>query len=191
MSGEDIKRMAAKGVFPHKFAWSLLIPLRNIVLSPKKLIERLELKDDFTVLEVGPGPGYFSVKVAGTLTRGKLVLADIQQEMLDYAKRRIEKRGLANVEYHLCDGESFPFGDDTFDRIFLVTVFGEVENQSAYLKEFRRMLKTGGILSISELAGDPDKIPADILRTLIASAGFSFCRLHGSKWNYTMNVNKI
>ena len=136
--------MAAKGVFPHKFAWSLLIPLRNIVLSPKKLIERLELKDDFTVLEVGPGPGYFSVEVAGTLTRGKLVLADIQQEMLDYAKRRIEKRGLANVEYHLCDGESFPFGDDTFDRIFLVTVFGEVENQSAYLKEFRRMLKTGG-----------------------------------------------
>jgi ubiquinone/menaquinone biosynthesis C-methylase UbiE len=191
MSDEYVKRLAGKGVFPHKFAWSLLIPLRNIVLSPKKLIERLELKDDFTVLEVGPGPGYFSVKAAGVLTRGKLVLADIQREMLDYAKRRIEKRGFSNVEYHLCDGESFPFGDNAFDRIFLVAVLGEVENRSAYLGEFRRMLKTGGILSISELAGDPDKIPAESLRKLTASAGFSFCGLHGSKWNFTMNVSKI
>jgi ubiquinone/menaquinone biosynthesis C-methylase UbiE len=191
MPDEKVRRLSAKGIFPHKFAWSLLIPLRNIVLSPEKLIERLELKDDFTVLEVGPGPGYFSVKVAGALTRGKLVLADIQREMLYYAKRRIEKRGLANVEYHLCDGKSFPFDDDVFDRIFLVTVLGEVENQAAYLSEFRRMLKTGGILSISELAGDPDKIPAETLRKLVESAEFSFCGLYGSKWNYTMNVRKV
>jgi ubiquinone/menaquinone biosynthesis C-methylase UbiE len=191
MFDENRKRLTTKGIFPHKFAWSLLIPLRNIVLSPKKLIERLELKDDFTVLEIGPGPGYFSVEIAGALTRGKLVLADIQREMLDYAKRRIEKRGLANVEYHLCNGESFPFDDNAFDRIFLVTVLGEIENQAAYLNEFRRMLKAEGILSISELAGDPDKIPAESLRKLTASAGFSFCRLHGSKWNYTMNVRKI
>jgi ubiquinone/menaquinone biosynthesis C-methylase UbiE len=191
MHDGKVRRLAAKGVFPHKFAWSLLIPLRNIVLSPQKLIERLELKDDFTVLEVGPGPGYFSVKVASVLTRGKLVLADIQREMLDYAKCRIEKRGLANVEYHLCDGESFPFDDNAFDRIFLVTVLGEVENQAAYLSEFRRMLKSEGILSISELAGDPDKIPAENLRKLTESAGFSFCGLYGSKWNYTMNVRKI
>jgi ubiquinone/menaquinone biosynthesis C-methylase UbiE len=191
MSDRDIKRLATKGIFPHKFAWSLLIPLRNIFLSPKKLIERLELKDDFTVLEVGPGPGYFSVKVAGALTHGKLVIADIQQEMLDYAKHRIQKRGLTNVEYHKCDGESFPFGDNAFDRIFLVTVLGEVENQSKYLNEFERMLKPGGILSISELAGDPDKIPADILKKLISSAGLSVSRLHGNKWNYTMNARKI
>jgi ubiquinone/menaquinone biosynthesis C-methylase UbiE len=191
MPDEKAKRVAVKGIFPYKYAWSLLIPLRNIVLSPKKLIERLELKDDFTVLEVGPGPGYFSVKMAAALARGKLVIADIQREMLDYAKRRIEKRGLSNVEYHLCNGESFPFDDDTFDSIFLVTVLGEVENRSAYLGEFRRILKPGGILSVSELAGDPDKIPAEALRKLTASAGFRFYRLYGNKWNYTMNVKKI
>lgn len=38
----------------------LLFPLRNIFLSPKKLIQRLELKEDHYVLEVGSGPGYFS-----------------------------------------------------------------------------------------------------------------------------------
>jgi ubiquinone/menaquinone biosynthesis C-methylase UbiE len=99
------------------------------------------------------------------------------------------KKEVSQTSSTICATESlFRFVDNTFDRIFLVTVLGEVENQSAYLGEFRGMLKTGGILSISELAGDPDKIPAESLRKLTASAGFSFCRLYGSKWNYTMNV---
>jgi predicted O-methyltransferase YrrM len=39
------------------------------------------------VLEVGPGQGYFSAKIAGALPEGKLYLADIQLKMLDYAKK--------------------------------------------------------------------------------------------------------
>ena len=50
----DKKSFAGKGVFPHKFAFTLLIPIRNIFLSPERLIERLELKEDFLVLEIGP-----------------------------------------------------------------------------------------------------------------------------------------
>ena len=79
---KGIKEFTGKGIFPHQFAFTLLIPLRNIFLSPKQLIERLELKKNFAVLEIGPGPGYFSVKVAQYLTKGSLVLADIQEEML-------------------------------------------------------------------------------------------------------------
>jgi hypothetical protein len=40
-----VKRFAAKGVFPYQMAFTLLIPLRNIFLSPKQLIKRLEIKD--------------------------------------------------------------------------------------------------------------------------------------------------
>ena len=58
-----IERFAKKGVFPYQFALTLLIPIRNIFLSPQKLIERLELKEGDNVLEVGAGPGYFSLKV--------------------------------------------------------------------------------------------------------------------------------
>jgi ubiquinone/menaquinone biosynthesis C-methylase UbiE len=179
-----------KRVFPHKFAFALLIPLRNVLLSPRRLIERLELKESSNALEVGPGPGYFSAKVASILTRGRLVIADIQPEMLDIAKKRLDKRGLSNVEYRQCDGRAFDLPDSSFDRIFLVAVMGEVENKESYMSEFRRMLKTGGILSISEIAGDPDKMPADSLRRLASGAGFNFYRFYGNKWSYTLNFRK-
>ena len=183
-------RLAGKGVFPHEMAFTLLIPLRNMFLSPRQLIKRLELNQSSKVLEVGPGPGYFSVKVAKAIPQGELVLADIQQEMLDYAKKRVDKRGFNNVSYSLCDGQTFPFPDNHFDRIFMVTVIGEVENQKAYLKEFLRILRKGGILSISELAGDPDKMSTTEIKAICESAGFTLDKIHGSERNYTANFRK-
>ncbi|MBN1634376.1 MAG: methyltransferase domain-containing protein [Ignavibacteria bacterium] len=187
---DTIKRLTSKGIFPYQYAFTLLIPLRNIFLSPKKLIKRLELKEDLNVLEVGPGPGYFSLKVAKFLTSGKLVLADIQQEMLDYARKRINKKGLTNLEYYLCDGYTFNFPDNTFDRIFMVTVIGEVENKNEYLEEFFRIMKKGGILSISEQAGDPDKMSINEIREPVENIGFEFHRRYGNKRNFTINFKK-
>ena len=183
-------RFSGKGVFPHEMAFTLLIPLRNIFLSPAQLIRRLNLEKSSRVLEVGPGPGYFSVKVAKAIPEGELVLADIQQEMLDYAKKRVDKRKLTNVSYSLCNGHTFPFPDSYFDRIFMVTVIGEVDNQEAYLREFLRILKKGGILSISELAGDPDKLSTSEIIALCGDAGFTLDKIHGNKRNYTANFRK-
>ncbi len=185
-----VKSFTGKGVFPYKFAFTLLIPLRNIFLSPKKLIKRLELKEDFFVLEIGPGPGYFSIEVAQKLSKGKLVLADIQKEMLDYAKKRIDKKGLKNVEYKLCDGEKLDFENESFDRVYMVTVIGEVTEKEKYIHEIERILKKGGVLSISELAGDPDRVSIEELKELISIGGLKLQKHFGSKKNYTINFIK-
>ncbi|MCL2147542.1 MAG: class I SAM-dependent methyltransferase [Synergistaceae bacterium] len=179
-----------KKIFPYKCAFTLLIPLRSIFLSPKQVIERMELKDSMNVLELGPGPGYFSVKVASVLTRGHLVIADIQPEMLRLAEKRMMKRGIANVESYLCNGMSFDFQDESFDRIFMVAVLGEVENKVSYMAEFHRLLKRGGILSISELAGDPDKMSFNSLKVLGENSGLSFYKHYSSIWSYTINFTK-
>jgi ubiquinone/menaquinone biosynthesis C-methylase UbiE len=183
-------RFAKKGVFPPQMAFTLLIPARNLIFSPKQLISRLNLRCDSHVLEVGPGPGYFSTHIAGALNEGKLVLADIQQEMLEKAKKRILRKQLSNVEFYLCNGDNFLLPDESFDVIFLVTVIGEIENKNAYIKEFHRMLKSGGILSISELRGDPDKLTIAEVKELLADSGFVFDRLFGNENNYTINFKK-
>ncbi len=139
------------------------------------------------VLEVGPGPGYFSIKVAKILKKGHLVIADIQSEMLCLAEKRIKKRGITNVESYLCNGTSFDFKDETFDRIFMVAVLGEVENKTYYMAEFHRILKSGGILSISELAGDADKMTVESLKELGINSGFSILESYDSKLSYTVN----
>lgn len=184
------KSVTSKGIFPYQWAFTLLFPLRKIFISPKQLIERMELEENHSVLELGPGPGFFSVPVAKRLKRGRLVLADIQQEMLDYAKKRVAKRKLTNVDYYLCNGKNFDLADESFDRIFMVTVLGEVENQDEYMQEFYRMLKPGGILSVSEQAGDPDKMTAEQVRGLAQKHNFSFYRIYGSRRNFTVNFKK-
>lgn len=190
MNIQNKKSFSGKGIFPHQWAFTLLIPIRNLFLSPKKLIDRLKLEASMQVLEVGSGPGYFSLHVARQLPRGNIVLADIQQEMLDYAKKRLSRKKITNSNYYLCDGERFEFADDHFDRIFMVTVIGEVQHQDAYMQEFFRMLKPQGILSISEQAGDPDKMEAEAIRRLAEKHGFSFLELFGDRKNYTINFTK-
>lgn len=184
------KRFTSKGVFPYQYAFTLLIPLRNIFLSPRQLIKRLNLKDNMNVLELGPGPGYFSIKIAKAIPKGRLVLADIQQKMLDFAQKRLDKRGIRNVDYYLCDGDSFRFEDNSFDRIFMVTVIGEVKNKNQYFREFHRILKKGGILSISELAGDPDKMTIEEIKEFAHNHDFTFQELFGNEKNYTINFKK-
>ena len=179
-----------KVFFPHRWAFTLLIPLRNIFLSPKKLKQRLQLEEHHKVLEVGPGPGYFSPSVAKAIPNGKLILADVQEEMLTKAKSRLQKSDCTNVEYHVCDGKTFPFENGSIDRIFLVTVLGEVENKDSYLKEFYRILHPNGIVSISEQWGDPDKMTQEELEQLFKKFGFRVDAIYGSKSNFTINFKK-
>lgn len=189
-SQEITKSFSSKGVFPHKWAFTLLIPLRNIFLSPIKLMSRMALSPDMHVLEVGSGPGYFSVPIAKYLTNGNIVLADIQPQMLEIAKKRMDKNGCTNAEYYTCSGNKFDCASESFDRIFLVTVLGEVENKDLYLAEFKRMLKPNGILSISEQAGDPDKLSFIEVREMAEKQGFIFQNIFGSVRNYTINFSK-
>jgi ubiquinone/menaquinone biosynthesis C-methylase UbiE len=177
-------------VFPPKYAFTLLIPFRNIFLSPKKLLQRLDIKEDHNILEIGPGSGYFSTHIAEKLKSGRLVLLDIQQEMLDISKKRLDKRGIKNVGYKLSDGNSFNLDSNYFDRVVMVTVIGEVENKIDYLKEIYRTLRDDGVLSISELAGDPDKMSIEEIKSLVLDNGFEVIEVFGNKLNYTVNFRK-
>jgi len=145
---------------PYAKAHHLLNPLRSLILSPEKLVARLDLSPDFKVLELGPGPRYFSPTVARSVPEGKLVLVDVQQEMLDMAKERFEGKGITNVEYYRGDAVSLTLESESFDVAFLVAVLGEVPDRSACLGELRRVLCPVGLLSITKFRlGDPDFIP--------------------------------
>jgi len=59
-----IKRYFGRGICPYQLSFVLGSALRRLVLSPEELADRLHLTGASQVLEIGPGPGYFSVKVA-------------------------------------------------------------------------------------------------------------------------------
>jgi len=140
--------------------------------------------------KVGPGPGYFSLKIAKFLSQGRLYLTDIQKEMLYYAVKRLQRNKINNVDYRLCNGTELPFENNLFDVIFMVTVLGEIENKKEYIEEFRRVLKNNGIVSVSEQAGDPDKMEIAEIEWLFNGSGFKTDRIFGTCRNFTINFRK-
>ncbi len=90
------------------------------IYKREKLIEELDQIDiqGKSVLEVGSGPGgnlkYFSKRKPG-----RLVGADISQNMIDLATRNV---GKDKAEFFKVDGKSLPFRDGEFDYVFTITV---------------------------------------------------------------------
>jgi ubiquinone/menaquinone biosynthesis C-methylase UbiE len=186
-----IKNALGRGVFPPEMSFFLELPWRNMLLSPQKLVARLALTNTSRVLEVGAGSGFYSVAVARKVSEGHLEILDLQPEMLKKARRKLEAAGLSNVGYTLADAGLLPFAADSFDVVFLVAVLGEIAEQKAFLGNAHGVLKSGGILSISEHLPDPDFSPFAKVKRLVEKEGFEFFAHYGAKWSYTVNFKKL
>lgn len=144
-----------------------------------------------TVLEVGPGTGYYTLPTARSLQPdGMLHIVDIQQEMLDHTMRRAIEQGIVNLAPRLGDARALPYDDATFDAAFLVTVLGEVPDQDAALRELRRVLVPNGRAVVGELFGDPHMVGEASLRRRATAAGLRFERRLGPRFGYFAVLRK-
>jgi ubiquinone/menaquinone biosynthesis C-methylase UbiE len=125
-------------------------------------------------LEVGPGPGFFSIDVAKAVPEGRLELVDIQCEMLQKARHRLQRAGMPNVGYSQATAAKLPFQSRTFDVAFLVAVLGEVPDPKACMKSIAHVLRPEGLLVVAELPGDPDALAEDQLREFTQGTGLEF-----------------
>lgn len=186
-------RFTGKGVYPVEYAHWLLSPFRNLTLPAGRVVRRLHLKPTDHVLEIGSGPGYFSPAVARAVHHGKLTLFDLQSEMLELARNRLRARGLSNFESLSGSASSLPFPDASFDAAFMVTVLGEVgeaQDRQRAVVEAARVLKPGGILSITEMFGDPDYVRIAELERYAEVAKLAVERRYGPRFFYTCNLRK-
>jgi uncharacterized protein len=146
---------------------------------------RLDLQPTDRVLEVGPGPGYFSVAVARAIPDGILVLVDLQPAMLTKAQRRLGRAQVRNAVFQAADARALPCADGSIDVAFLVAVLGEVPDPDAALAELHRVIRPGGRLNLTEQPGDPDFIPHARITAMAQAAGFREGRHWGSRSNYS------
>jgi uncharacterized protein len=186
----SLRRWLGRGVCPYQFSFVLTSWFRRLILSPETLAERLDLSPDMTVLELGPGPGYFSSAVARCLPQGRHLLVDLQIEMLEIARRRIHNDGSLHIHFIQASGFELPFASDSIDAVFLVAVFGEIRSPVHALREMRRVLKPGGLLSLTEQPGDPDFVPQKWYIENLPLESFERVNTFGKGKNFTLNFRK-
>lgn len=174
------------GPCPSALSWLVDNPVRRWYTKP--VLDRIGIQPGETVLEVGPGPGAFTVDAARRAgPGGKVFAVDIQPKMIAKLKRRLQEAGVTNVETHVDSAYDLPVEDGTVDRAFLVTVLPEIPDPVRALREIHRVLRPGGRLSVTEEFADPDY---PLRRTTIRwaeAAGFRLEERHGSFWVYTLN----
>jgi protein-L-isoaspartate(D-aspartate) O-methyltransferase len=88
------------------------------------MTERLELRDDHRVLEIGTGSGY-QAAILSRLCR-EVVTIERFRVLADRARARLEQLGCDNVEVMLGDGFDIPAGAGQFDRIMVTAAMEQI-----------------------------------------------------------------
>lgn len=169
-------------VYPADRAGGLLNPLRRLLHPPARLVRRLDPAPSDVLLEVGPGPGWFSRALAARVPDGSLHLLDLQEQMVTMALSRASSDVVVGTAG---DAAALPFADGSFDAVAATAVLGEIPDPRAALGEFARVLRPGGRLLTLETRTDPDFIAHRRLVAMAAPVGLHPHSRHGRLLGYT------
>lgn len=115
-----------------------------------KLAELCHINKDSSVLDVGCGTGMTScyiVKKYGCKVFG----VDIRAKMIEKAKERAKRQGIANkIKFTAASIQSLPFKDNFFDAVISESVTAFAENKEKALSEYVRVTKKGGYIGFNE-----------------------------------------
>jgi len=120
------------------------------------------------VLEVAPGPGYFSIELA-KLGDYRITGLDISKSMVEIAQRNAASAGVA-VEFRLGNASQMPFESNRFDFLFCRAAFKNFSQPVRALEEMHRVLKPGGCGLIGDLRRDA---PPDGIHKAVSDLGMT------------------
>ena len=145
--------------------------LYSLFVNPYKLLKEAGLKPGQKVLEVGCGPGFFTIPAAKIVgEKGKVYALDVNPVAVETVRRKIKKKGLKNVEVILADASETGLPNESIDVAFLFGVVHALDDVDAVMWEMHRVLKAKGVLSIQKSWWSEKKL----LDTVTKNGLFSF-----------------
>ena len=159
-------------------------PKRDAWQKPHEVIQALALKNDAVVADIGSGTGYFSVRFARMVPKGRVYGLDTEPDMVKYLADRAKREGLANLVAVAASPDDAKLPEKA-DLVVLVDVYHHIGGREAYFRRVRGALKAGGRLAIIDFRADspigPPKearIAPDTVKAELARAGYQLQREH-------------
>ncbi len=143
-------QMTKPYVCPAYFSGSLDNFFRRLVQDPHKTLHPF-IREGMTVLDLGCGPGYFSLEIAKMIgASGKLFAADIQPAMLAKLRNKIIGTELEpRIELVECSPGSIGVSGKV-DFVLAFWMIHEVPDQERLFSELKNILTPGGKILIVE-----------------------------------------
>jgi ubiquinone/menaquinone biosynthesis C-methylase UbiE len=163
-------------VCPWWIGYLLLLPIRRLWQNPRTILGPL-VREGMTVLEPGPGMGFFTLDVAAMVgATGRVIALDVQEKMLQALKRRAGRAGLVDrIEVRRVDPERLGVDDlaGRVDLVLAIFVVHEMPDAGAFFAAAHGALKPGGRLFFAEPKGHVSKADFQLAVETAARAGFS------------------
>ena len=139
-----------KRICPVEYSGGLDNSFRRLLQNPRKILKPY-IHEGMTVLDLGCGPGFFSVEIAKMLKdSGKVFAADLQEGMLDRVRQKIRMTALEQrINLHKCQDDSIGV-TEAVDFVLVFYMIHEVPNQDNLLRELKSILKPDGKIFIIE-----------------------------------------
>jgi len=162
----------SKKTCPVEYAGGLDNSFRRFLQNPSKILGPY-IRPGMTVLDLGCGPGFFTMEIAKLLgNSGKVIAADLQEGMLEKVRTKIRGTGLEEViELHKCEAGTTGI-KKSVDFVLLFYMIHEVDSQEALLKELKSILNPGGKILIIEPKFHVSKKAFEVMILKTISLGF-------------------
>ena len=148
-------------------------------------MDALGIADGARVADLGAGGGYFTIRLARRVGPNGIVYAeDIQTQMLESIKRRVEREQLQNVRSVLGKPADPNLPPGELDAVLIVDTFNAFEQPVAVLRGVYESLKPGGRVGIIEYKKDgygpgpdmEDRVDPDVVVRAASAAGLRLAR---------------
>jgi ubiquinone/menaquinone biosynthesis C-methylase UbiE len=125
---------------------------RDSVGEAKRVMALADIRPGMTVADLGAGEGYYTVRLAEAVgSKGRVLAEDIDREALDRLGQRVERERLDNVSIRLGTPDDPRLPANSFDRVFMVHMYHEVEEPYAFLWRLWPSLREGGRVIVVEV----------------------------------------
>ena len=191
MRDKTTKRQRHTELHASRFAfWTITLmhdnPLLPIFRNPYKLLRAAGLRQGQKVLEVGCGPGFFTIPAAKIVGEEGLIYAiDVNPFAIRRVKNKIAKERLRNVKPSLTNASNTGLPESSIDLAFLFGLRYVAGGLGNVLSEMYRILKPGGLLSFEKPRGSGEELIQEVER-----AGFSFVDRRGRIFLFTKGKGK-
>jgi ubiquinone/menaquinone biosynthesis C-methylase UbiE len=139
------------------------------------LYESADIRPGHIVAEFGCGPGHTAIQIADWVgANGHVHALDVNHAFVSQTEKNAAHGGVADrVTAHQSDGSVLPFADASLDRVTTRNTLIYVDDPSATIGEFKRVLRAGGKLHTIE--GDwpmmiAEPVPTAIWQALLSAA---------------------
>jgi len=131
------------------------------------------------VADIGSATGYFPIRFARALPKGRVYGIDIEKSMVDYLNERARSENLPNLSSILGKADD-PKLPEPVDMVFICNTYHHIEDRQVYFETLKKNLRAGARLVIVDFikgelpVGPPDqmKLAPDEVNSELSAAGY-------------------